>query len=174
MYTRNYWRDRSVEQPTRYEITSNGDGTSEITPEPGIVYEAGTPLTQARLNKQEVAISDAYTAVLYVLAYIRRFFAWVQTALSGKATVTDYSVSVPTSGWGASAPFTQTVNVTGLLATDTPLVDVALSTTAATAKQQLEAYGYLGKVVTSDGSILLTCYEVKPLVDLTLTLKVVR
>jgi len=84
------------------------------------------------------------------------------------------TVSLPASGWSASAPYTQTVNAAGMLTTDAPLADVVLSATAATAKAQLEAYGYIGRIDTGSGQITVTCYEDKPAVDLTLVLKVVR
>ena len=87
---------------------------------------------------------------------------------------TDTSVSVPASGWTGVGPYAQTVTVAGLLATDTPLVDVTLSGDTATALAQLEAYGYVGKIVTGADSITLTCLENKPEVDLIITLKVVR
>lgn len=86
----------------------------------------------------------------------------------------DDSVSVPTSGWTGAGPYTQTVAVAGLLATDTPLVDISLSGTTAIALTQAEAYGYISKIVTGTDAITLTCLENKPEVDLTITLKVVR
>ncbi len=85
-----------------------------------------------------------------------------------------FSASLPASGWNANAPYQQTVGVAGLLATDAPLVDVSLSTVAATAITQLEAYGCVGRVVTGSDQVTVTCYETKPAVDLTLSLKVVR
>lgn len=86
----------------------------------------------------------------------------------------DDSVSVPTSGWTGAGPYTQTVAVAGLLATDTPLVDISLSGTTAIALTQAAAYGYISKIVTGTDAITLTCLENKPEVDLTITLKVVR
>lgn len=87
---------------------------------------------------------------------------------------TNYSVSVPVSGWTGAGPYTQTVTVTGLLATDTPLADVTLSSTTETALAQLEAYGYISKIDTGADAITLTCLEDEPTVDLTIVMKVVR
>lgn len=87
---------------------------------------------------------------------------------------TDYSVSVPVSGWTGAKPYTQTLTVTGLLATDTPLADVVLSGDAETALWQLEAYGYIGRVSTGANAVTLTCFEEMPEIDLTIVLKVVR
>jgi len=81
---------------------------------------------------------------------------------------------LPASGWSAAAPYTQTVQVAGLLATDIPLVDVTLSATLVTRIAQREAYGYVSMITTAANSITVTCDEDKPTVDLSLTLKVVR
>lgn len=81
---------------------------------------------------------------------------------------------LPVSGWSAAAPYTQTVQVAGLLATDIPLVDVTLSATLDTRIAQREAYGYVSMITTAANSITVTCDEDKPTVALTLTLKVVR
>jgi len=94
--------------------------------------------------------------------------------VDAKAATATISASLPASGWSASAPYTQTVTATGILATDTPLADVVLSDTPATAITQLEAYGYIGRMDAGSGQITATCYEDKPTVDLTVALKVVR
>lgn len=85
-----------------------------------------------------------------------------------------YSATLPTGGWSTSAPYTQTITVSGIRATDTPLVDVVLSATLATRLAQREAYGYVGMIVAATDSITVTCDEDKPTVDLTISLKVVR
>ena len=77
-------------------------------------------------------------------------------------------------GWSASAPYTQTIQVTGLLSTDIPLGDVVLSSTPATAAQELQAYGHIGRMDTGAGQLTACCYTTKPDVDLPILLKVVR
>lgn len=94
--------------------------------------------------------------------------------ISRPSVAINYTVSVPANGWSASAPYTQTVTVTGMLSTDTPLVDVVLSDTTATALAQLKAYGAISKIVTDTNAITLTCLEDLPSTDLTILLKVVR
>jgi hypothetical protein len=85
-----------------------------------------------------------------------------------------FSASLPAGGWSASPPYAQTVAAAGLLATDTPLADVLLSDTAATAMLQLAAYGCVGRIDTAADALTVLCYEQKPATDLTLALKVVR
>lgn len=84
------------------------------------------------------------------------------------------TAALPSYGWSATAPYTQTVQVAGLLATDTPLVDVVLSTTLAPRIAQREAFGYVSMITTTAGSITVTCDEDKPTIDMTLAIKVVR
>ncbi len=74
---------------------------------------------------------------------------------------------------GTSAPFTKTQAVAGILATDTPIVDVVMSGTYATDEARAEAWGYIYRIIMADGSITLYAKE-KPTVSLPIQLKVVR
>lgn len=85
-----------------------------------------------------------------------------------------YTATLTTAGWSASAPFAQTVTVTGILATDTPIIDVILSGTASTAILQSEAWGCVGRITTAANSITVYCYEEKPITAIPIQLKVVR
>lgn len=55
----------------------------------------------------------------------------------GAAAVADYTATVTTSWSGSSAPFTQTVSISGILAADTPIIDL-VPTTSAYATQETE------------------------------------
>lgn len=88
-----------------------------------------------------------------------------------------YTTTLTALGWAdtsGNAPFTQTVNIQGILATDTPIIDVVLSSTTDTAKSQLEAFSCLSKIETADGSITATCLDTKPTIDIPIKLKVIR
>lgn len=88
-----------------------------------------------------------------------------------------YTTTLTALGWvdtSGNAPFTQTVNIQGILATDTPIIDVVLSSTTETAKSQLEAFSCLSKIETADGSITATCLDTKPTIDIPIKLKVIR
>lgn len=50
-YTPTVWKDRVVEKPRTYTIVNNPDGTVTLTPAPGTVIEAGTPVSAAEMNK---------------------------------------------------------------------------------------------------------------------------
>lgn len=88
-----------------------------------------------------------------------------------------YTTTLTALGWAdtsGNAPFIQTVNIQGILATDTPIIDVVLSSTTETAKSQLEAFSCLSKIETADGSITATCLDTKPTIDIPIKLKVIR
>ena len=95
------------------------------------------------------------------------------TRLVGSVTEL-YTAILSASDWSSTAPYTQTVNITGILATDTPIVDVVLDSTASTATAQLGAWGNVSKITTADGSITAMCFETMPEVDIPIQLKVVR
>ena len=86
----------------------------------------------------------------------------------------NYSALLAAGSWSTAAPYSQTVTVEGLLATDTPIADLVLSDTLATAKAQLEAYAYVSRIDTAENALTVLCYDDKPTVALELALKVVR
>lgn len=95
--------------------------------------------------------------------------------LSTKATTTLYTATLLSSGWsGSAAPYTQTVSITGILATDTPIVDVVLDQSTSTAIAQIEAWANISKIETANGSITAACFEEVPTIDIPIQLKVVR
>lgn len=61
-------------------------------------------------------------------------------------TVSDYNASLLLSNWSSTAPYTQTVSVQGILATDTPIVDVVLSSTTSTAISQNASWAFVSKI----------------------------
>lgn len=104
-----------------------------------------------------------------------------KTKLSGIATgatantILDATVTIASSDWtGNSAPYTATKSVLNILATDTPIMDLVVSSTVATGLDELEAYAYINRAETSADSITFYCYEDKPTVSLTIQLKVFR
>ncbi len=98
----------------------------------------------------------------------------VTTQLNNKATTNLYTATLPVSGWSSSAPYTQTVSVSGILSTDTPIADVVLNVVTSTAMTQISAWMCVSKIETANGSITATCFENKPEIDIPIQLKVVR
>lgn len=75
MYQRTYWQDHVRVPDNNYNIKSNGDGTSTITPA-GKVMQQGTSQDQSHFNNMEVGISDAHAAIGLLLNFARQN-AWV-------------------------------------------------------------------------------------------------
>lgn len=97
----------------------------------------------------------------------------LQDALNACATTKNYNVTLNTTWSGSSAPFSKTQTVTGILATDTPIVDVIMSGTYATDEARQEAWSNIYRITTANNSITLYAKE-KPTVNLPIQLKVVR
>lgn len=59
-YTKTLWKDRIVQFANKF--TKSGETSTEVTltPAPGTVTEAGTPLSAANMNKIEQGIEDAH------------------------------------------------------------------------------------------------------------------
>ena len=91
----------------------------------------------------------------------------VTTQLNSKATTAQYTATLLAANWAdvsGNAPFTQTVNIQGILSTDSPFVDVVLSSSSSTAMSQLESWSCVSKIETAAGSITATCFEELPLI----------
>lgn len=98
----------------------------------------------------------------------------VYTALASKASVITYTATIAAADWTSSDPYTNAVTVTGLLTTDTPIMDLVASSTYATAQTEVADYGCIYKATcTTDGT--LTVYaSAAPSVDLDIQLVCMR
>ena len=97
-----------------------------------------------------------------------------RSAWNGKTNRYQFDVAVPTSGWtGETAPYTQTVNVSGLTAAMRPIMDLVQSDTVETAQSQLDAYSCINRATTANGSLTLMCYYAKPDADINVHLEVI-
>ncbi len=93
--------------------------------------------------------------------------------LAAHAVSTDYTATIGTGWAGDTAPYSVEVTVNGILASDTPLIDLAPAEDFVEAEMQIEAWGYVYRAVTGDGKI--TFYATgKPEVDIPIKIKAVR
>ena len=91
----------------------------------------------------------------------------------GGAVVKTFTADVDTGWTGSAAPYSKAVTISGLLANDTPIVDLVASSTYSDAEAQIEAWGYVYRAVTSANTLTLYATE-KPTVAMTIQVKVVR
>ena len=75
---------------------------------------------------------------------------------------------------GSTAPYAQTIEVAGILGTDSPDIGVKLASDVGTALQQQEAFGCITQIETGVGIIVVKCYEEKPRVDIPIQIRVLR
>lgn len=77
-------------------------------------------------------------------------------------------------GWiGDAAPYTQSINITGITSEMTPFIDLVISDDVETGKQEMTQWSYVTKATTSDNTITFACYENKPTIALNVKIKVV-
>lgn len=81
------------------------------------------------------------------------------------------TVALLASGWSEAAPYTQTVAVEPILATDQPHYGVVYSENWEAEK---EAFALVDELDTADGSVTFTCFEDKPGADITIQMEVNR
>lgn len=97
---------------------------------------------------------------------------YVDTKVAGAHL--EAQVTVTASGWSAAAPYTQAVNVHGILATDRVHWGVVYSGDAENMIAQKEAFALVDDLDSAAGSVTFTCFEEKPEVSLTVQLEVNR
>jgi len=90
------------------------------------------------------------------------------------ATTSTYNFTLSASSWtGTSAPFSKSVTVNGIVSTDEPIIDLALTGTYATDLVMLDDWSRIYRVVSDTNT--LTFYAVQvPLANISLKAKVVK
>lgn len=89
----------------------------------------------------------------------------VNAALDLKASATLWSdVEIPVSGWSSSKPYTQTVTVSGALATYHPDADIKFTdiTDSTAMADEKSYYNCVDHIAMGDNSITLICLDTKP------------
>ena len=77
-------------------------------------------------------------------------------------------------GWTGSGPYTQTVAVSGILASDMPHVAPVYDADNTTAQAQREAWGCVSRGVAAAGGIQFTCFGDKPETAIPIQIEVMR
>lgn len=95
----------------------------------------------------------------------------LSNTVSGKRKT--YTATISTT-WSGSGPYTQTVSISGILASDMPHVTPNYSTTNATAVLQKVAWGRVGKGVAQANGIVFTCFDEKPETAIPIQIEVMR
>ena len=157
---------------------------SDVAPDIEVEYYRNTPVVTALIpaidKKVAVHGGDISKTIIDQITLPTEAFpvpaAGEQTAVfAGKIAkfLQDYvksngyidSLMVPLAGWSnGNAPYTQTITLLGVRATDRPVVDITLNadTAAEDKKAMRKAYDCLDKLVTNNGSITLHALTKRP------------
>lgn len=93
--------------------------------------------------------------------------------IASGAVSASYPATISTSWTGSEAPYTQTITVSGILASDTPFVDMVPDSIYATAQAQEEAWSKIYRIVTTDDTITVYAHE-KTSVSVPIKMVVIR
>ena len=146
-YTRTTWKNHVVQHPRTYTLTENQDDTVTLAPAPGDIYQQGTPINDTNLNN----IENGIVALVDECARLD----------DAKQEEVIYSVTIPASGWSGSAPpYSRSVSVSGIKATDNPIIDIMPSGTYATDMTMQENWGKIYRITTSNNSIKVYATEI--------------
>ena len=192
-YEKTVWKDHVVERPKTYRMVENADGTVTLVPVTGQVIQQGTALNAENLNHIEDAlealdeaegeklpkaggtmtgiIDMAWNRITNVPTPIADADAVGKSYVDGKRKT--YTGTLDTT-WTGSGPYTQTVAVSGILATDMPHITPVYDAANATAIAQKEAWNCVSKAEAAAGGIKFTCFEDKPETAVPIQIEVMR
>ena len=98
-----------------------------------------------------------------------------QETANSKALKVPFTAQLTASGWtGDTAPYTQTVALEGIMEEDDPYYGPVYSGDISQRIQERTAFGCIDDLDTSENSVTFTCFENKPVTDLTVQMEVFR
>lgn len=84
------------------------------------------------------------------------------------------TATLSTNWAGAAAPYSQTIPVNGILASDFPHIAPVYSGDFATAVAEREAWNMINASASEDGTITFVCFDDKPTTAITVLIEVMR
>lgn len=134
-------------------VSSNTVNLDDIT----AYTEEGDIFSADDINKTNAAVNDLYDEYVTGINQANRYI----------------EINLPVSGWSASAPYIQTVSVSGMLASDRPIPGLVYpdNLTEALQAQVDKSANMITTIETLDGKVRVTCRFKKPITALRLGLK---
>ena len=122
----------------------------------------------------DAAIS-ATDSLLSALSKLQAQVTSAKNTAGSKAVKVMYTATLSTS-WTANGSngYKQTVSVSGVLASDTPVIGIVQTSTVATNQTLLENWALVSRITTANNSITAYCYGDKPTVALPIQILCVR
>lgn len=158
-----------VDSGTTNITLTGGDIPIDSTPSANVavVTDANGKFSPANISATELNMLSGASS------NIQSQIGTLNTAVNAKATKATYTATLASANWSGSDPYTITVTVSGLLSTDTPVMDLVASSTYATAQNEIADYGSVYKATCASNS--LTVYATSaPTHDLNIQLVCVR
>lgn len=169
-----------------YKFTTNSEGhiTAVSAVDNATTSAAGlmSPEDKAKLDKSSVIIvSDTEPTEECDL--------WIDTSSGGLLTKEaviaalgysparcySYTGTLLASGWSSAAPYTQTITIQGIVATDEPFFDLNMTNaTVDNAGDLAKNWVLVKKLEAGANSIIATCYDSAPTIDLPMNIKVIK
>ena len=86
-----------------------------------------------------------------------------------------YTGTFSASEWSSSVPHTQTITISGIKSTDTPLIDLDMSSaTVSNGTQLTEQWALIGRVTTGTDTITAYCYSDIPTLDIPVNIMTIK
>ena len=193
-YEKTVWKDHVVERPKTYRMVENADGTVTLVPETGQVIQQGTALNAENLNHIEDTLAEhdetlgkrlpmaggtmtgnidlGGNALTNVKAPAAATDAATKGYVDGKRHT--FTATLLGTGWTGSGPYTQTVAVAGILASDMPHIMPVYNTDNAMAIAQKEAWNCVSKGEATANAVVFTCFEERPQAEIPIQIEVIR
>lgn len=167
------YKNDKFEGARKYDLVTNSDNTISLVdktiyrPE-GDIFNAddiNTTNSQINQNINNIAVNgNAITA--------NRNSINVNTQEINKVKAVKRA-AFSAGGWTASAPYTQTISVSGLTGQDSPIIglDMSDNPSADVTKAREKAFGYVNRAYTGNGALTLRCNVSKPQTAFTVLIK---
>jgi len=180
----NYQSDK-FQGKRKWEVISNNDGTVSLIDV--TIYETEGDIfnaddinsTNSQINANTSELLKANTTIESNKAALTTTIESNKAALtttieSNKAALTQLrTITLTVSGWSSSAPYTQTISIIGMTASDSPTVGILYpASLTETQKANIDkGSNMITKLETISGGLRVICQFRKPTVDIILGLK---
>lgn len=149
-------------------IRPNKQATTNYSFESVVISDGNGKNYHPKTNYSSVVSDDKKSTLDKDISNLTESTKNLSTTVQQKANKSkNFSATIRASNWSSSAPYTQTVQVSGMVADGVPLYDLATYSEA-----QIKEFGKITKLETVAGSIKVTALKEKPTADINLRIEV--
>lgn len=171
--------------PGGYAFYCNSDATTALTADvankvnvSGIegvlpVNKGGTGTTDLSTLRQNLGLGAVGSTLTIAQGGTGATSAAGAKNTLGFATMAQYTGTLTTS-WAGGNPYTQNVAISGILATDAPIIAPTLTSVLNTDTPRVQGWGNIWRAYTYNGGITFVCYNIKTTVNIPFRCMVMR